>query len=82
MCIACDLIVNVGVSDLQSLNTNFKINNVTKALIFRFSILIGFTLMLIYFRMYIMDFENPKFKSMDNPIAAAETQTKVCRIFL
>lgn len=78
MCLACDLIVNVGISELNYLKLKVKVTNF---FMIRFTLLIIFTLNLIYFRLFIMNFENPKFKAMDNPVAAADIITRV-RTFL
>lgn len=48
----------------------------------RWSVLVLVTMVLVFLRMWIMNFEQPTFKPMDNPIAASEQLMTRVSMFL
>lgn len=87
LCFACDLVINTNICNIPPIRMkSFKIFDEKRLFFQRFSLTICITCALMYFRMWIINFEQPKFKAMDNPIAASDClTTKVgisgCNIF-
>lgn len=66
MCICLDLLKNTKI--LQNIQMRkFKNLSVSNEVVKRILILLTFSMILIYARMRIMNFETPKFNKMDNP---------------
>lgn len=58
---------------VQRKEESLKLYQNPQRLIFNLTVLTIITGILIFLRLWIMNFEQPTFKEMDNPVAAAES---------
>ncbi|XP_059622180.1 protein O-mannosyl-transferase TMTC4 [Phlebotomus argentipes] len=71
MAVACEVILN---TNLVQKVKNWRISlNLPPEVIFRVALLIISCILLCIFRLWIMNFQSPSFKIMDNPVAASES---------
>lgn len=76
ICFVCDMIINTNICHIIQCQTKqFRILNEKQLFFQRFMLTICVSCSLVYFRMWIINFEQPKFKTMDNPIAATDCVT-------
>lgn len=81
MCAVYDVLRNTNVTNVFRQRRPIKSvigNDGTHLFVCRLTFAVAVTSALVYGRLWVVNFEQPKFKTMDNPIAAADSQlTKV-----
>lgn len=71
MCLVIEMLSVVEMSHLKDVRKNVE-RFLNSQMAIRWSLLICITIVLVFLRLWIMNFEQPTFKPMDNPIAASE----------